>query len=482
MNDIRTNYSLLCDFYELTMANGYLICGIKDKIAYFDVFFRTNPDNGGFVIAAGLEEVINYVQNIRFTEDDLNYLRSKKIFDERFIEYLKHFRFTGDIFAVPEGTVVFANEPIMIVRAPIIEAQFLETYVLATLNFQSLIATKANRIARAANGHPVSEFGARRAHGGESALLGARAAYIAGCVSTSCTLTDRFYGAPASGTMAHSWIEMFDDELTAFKTYCEIYPENVVLLVDTYNVQKSGVPNAIKAFNEVLVPKGYRPKGIRIDSGDISYESKKAREQLDQAGFQDCMIVASNSLDEFIISDLWRQGARVDSFGVGERLITSKSSPVLDGVYKLAAVEKSDGTIIPKIKISENIAKITTPHFKKVYRLYDNESHKALADVLCVHDEIIDSALPYEIFDPDATWKRKTLTNFSVRDLLVPVFAKGKLVYQSPALKDIRSYCVDEVNTLWDEVKRFENPHHYYVDLSEKLWNIKNDLLSSNRK
>jgi nicotinate phosphoribosyltransferase len=482
MKNIRSNYTMLCDFYELTMANGYFVKGMKDKIAYFDVFFRTFPDQGGFVIAAGLEEVIKYIQNLHFTADDIEFLRSKKIFNEEFLKYLENFKFTGDIYAVPEGTVVFANEPMMIVRAPVIEAQFIETYVLTSLNYQSLIATKANRVVRASEGKVVSEFGARRAHGPESALLGARAAYIGGCDSSSNTLADRDFGVPSSGTMAHSWVEMFDDELSAFKAYCEIYPENTVLLVDTYNIEKSGIPNAIKAFNEVLVPKGYRPKGIRIDSGDIAYESKRARKMLDEAGFQDCKIVASNSLDEYLITDLILQNASVDFFGVGERLITSKSSPVLDGVYKLVAVEDEEGNITPKIKISENIGKITTPHYKKVYRLYDRETNKALADLITVYDEVIDDTKPLLIFDPIATWKQKTLTNFYARELLVPIFKGGELVYQLPTLEEIKDYAQKEVDTLWEEVKRFENPHRYYVDLSQKLWDIKNELLLAQKR
>lgn len=473
----QLNYTLLCDFYELTMGNGYLKSGHKDRMTYFDVFFRDVPDKGGFAIAAGLEQVIDYIEKLHFSKADIEFLRSKGVFCEEFLEYLSAFKFTGDIYAVPEGTPIFPSEPFMIVRAPAIEAQFIETFVLLTLNHQSLIATKSNRIVRAANGRAVTEFGSRRAQGPDGALLGARAAYIAGCAGSACTLADMTFKVPAGGTMAHSWIQMFDDEYLAFKAYCEIYPENATLLVDTYNVLKSGVPNAIRAFKEVLVPRGYRPAGIRLDSGDITYLSKKARKMLDDAGFADCKIVASNSLDEYIIRDLLLQGAKVDSFGVGERLITSKSDPVFGGVYKLCAIEDESGNIVPKIKISENAAKITTPHFKKVYRLYSRDTGKAIADLLCVYDETIDETQPLEIFDPDFTWKRKTLTNFTARELLVPIFKNGERVYSSPSVDDIRTYCKQQVGTLWEEVKRFENPHHYYVDLSKKLWNVKQCLL-----
>lgn len=471
------NYTLLCDFYELTMANGYLQTGMNKQICYFDVFFRDVPDGGGFAIAAGLEQIIDYIQNLRFTPEDVDFLRGKGIFSEEFLHYLMNFRFTGDIWAVPEGTPIFPGEPFLTVRAPAIEAQFIETYVLLILNHQSLIATKSNRIVRAAQGRPVSEFGSRRAQGSHGAVLGARASYIAGCAGTACTLADRLYGTPAGGTMAHSWVQMFPDEYSAFKTYCEIYPHSATLLVDTYNVLKSGLPNAIRAFQEVLLPQGITHCAIRLDSGDLTYLSRKARKMLDAAGLTDCKIVASNSLDEYIIRDLLLQGAQIDSFGVGERLITSKSEPVFGGVYKLSAVEDAAGTILPKIKISENPAKITNPHFKRVYRLFENDTGKAIADLICVHDEVLDPSKPLELFDPEATWKRKTLTDFSVRELLVPVFRSGKLVYQSPSIEEIRDWCTREVDSLWDEVKRFENPHNYYVDLSQRLWDIKQKLL-----
>lgn len=477
----KTNYTMMCDFYEITMANGYFESGMKDMITYFDVFFRNIPDDGGFAIFCGLQRIIEYIENLHFTEDDIEYLRRKKTFSEGFLNYLRDFKFTGDIYSVKEGTPIFPGEPILTVRGNAIEAQFIETYLLAVINHESLIATKASRIVRAAQGRAISEFGARRAHGAESATQGARAAYIAGCVGTSNTLTDRLYGVPATGTMAHSWVLMFDSEYEAFKVYCERYPDNALLLVDTYDVLRHGVPNAIKAFNDILVPLGKRPKGIRLDSGDIAYQSKKARKLLDEAGFPDCKIFASNSLDEYIIRDLLIQGAAIDSFGVGERLITSKSSPVFGGVYKLCAVEDEKGIIIPKIKISENVEKITTPHFKKLYRLVDKSNNKAIADLICVYDEVIDESMPYELFDPQATWKRKIITDFKAVELHNVIFKNGKKVYKEPNVEEIKKYCAQQLDTMWDEVKRFENPHEYYVDLSQKLWDIKNNLLKRNK-
>lgn len=473
----QSNYTLLCDFYELTMGNAYFENGMGDRRVYFDLFFRNVPDGGGFAIAAGLEQVVQYIKNLHFSESDIAFLRKKKIFSEAFLSSLRDFRFTGDLYAVPEGTPVFPHEPILTVCAPAIEAQLIETFLLLSINHQSLIATKANRIVRAAKGRPVSEFGSRRAQGADGAVLGARAAYIAGCAGTACTLTDRVYGVPAGGTMAHSWVQMFDSELDAFRTYCKIYPHNATLLVDTYHVLKSGVPNAIRAFQEILLPQGIEECAIRIDSGDITYLSKKARKMLDEAGLTKCKIVASNSLDEHIIETLLEQGAQIDSFGVGERLITSKSEPVFGGVYKLCAVEDEQSRIIPKIKISENTTKITTPHFKKVYRLYEKESGKAIADQLCVYDETLDETKPLELFDPEATWKRKLVTDFTARELLVPVFRNGECVYDLPDIETIRNYCAEQIDLLWDEVKRFENPHTYYVDLSQKLWDIKDRLL-----
>ncbi|UWG99329.1 nicotinate phosphoribosyltransferase [Dehalobacter sp. DCM] len=474
------NAAMLCDFYEFTMSNGYYKNGLYKKNVYYDVIFRSVPDEGGFAIAAGLEQLMNYLENLHFTEEDITFLRSKKIFDAEFLSYLSDFRFSGDVYAVPEGTPVFPNEPVLTVKAPAIEAQIIETFTLLTLNHQSLIATKANRIVRAAEGRAVLEFGSRRAQGFDGAVIGARAAYIGGCSGTACTLTDQLYGVPAKGTMAHSWVQMFDTEYEAFKAYCQLYPHNTTLLVDTYNTLKSGVPNAIRAFKDVLVPMGITDFGIRLDSGDIAYLSKKARKMLDEAGMPQCKIVASNSLDEYLIRDLLLQGAKIDIFGVGERLITSKSSPVFGGVYKLVAIEQDDGTIVPKIKISENTNKITNPHFKKVYRLYDKESGKAFADQLCIYNETIDEEKELRLFDPNAVWKTKTIVNFTAKELLVPIFKQGKKIYQSPSIDEINAYCKQQVDLLWDEVKRFENPHKYYVDLSQKLWDTKHALLESN--
>lgn len=471
------NYTLLCDFYELTMGGGYFKNGLADRVTYFDVFFRNVPDNGGFAVCAGLEQIINYINNLHFDKRDIDFLRSKGLFDEDFLAYLADLRFTGDIYAIPEGTPIFPGEPILTVRAPAVQAQLIETYVLLELNHQSLIATKANRIVRAAKGRPVLEFGSRRAHGASAAIVGARAAYIGGCAGTACTVTEEQFGVPAGGTMAHSWIQMFDTEYEAFCTYCRMYPHGVVLLVDTYNTLESGVPNAIRAFKEILVPQGINDFGIRLDSGDIAYLTKKARKMLDDAGLTTAKIVVSNALDEYLINDLLSQGACIDTFGVGERLITAKSDPVFGAVYKLAALENPDGTIVPKIKLSENTSKITTPHFKKVYRYYDRATGKALADEMCLHDETVDTASPHTIFDPAETWKTKTLENFDARELLVPIFKNGKQVYTSPSAKEIRAYCLAQIDTLWDEVTRFENPHNYYVDLSQKLWDIKMNLI-----
>lgn len=472
------NLSMLCDFYELTMSNGYFKNGFYKKNVYFDLFFRKVPDNGGFAVTAGLEQVIEYIKDLHFEENDIAYLRNKGIFDEQFLDYLRNFRFSGDIYAIPEGTPVFPNEPILTVKAPAIEAQLIETFLLVTLNHQSLIATKANRIVRAAQGRTVLEFGSRRAQGASGAVDGARAAFIGGCSGTACTLTDELYGVPAGGTMAHSWVQMFDSEYDAFRTYCELYPDNPTLLVDTYNTLKSGIPNAIKVFKEVLLPQGKTDFSIRLDSGDISYLSKKARKMLDEAGLTGCKITVSNSLDEYLIRDLMMQGAQIDTFGVGERLITSSSSPVFGGVYKLVAVENEIGEIVPKIKVSENTTKITNPHFKKVYRYYDNESGKAIADELCLYDEEVDASKPRTIFDPNATWKTKTITDFTVKELQVPIFKNGECVYNSPSINEIAEYCREQVSLLWDEVKRFENPHNYYVDLSKKLYEIKSILLN----
>ena len=480
--DRKLNMTMLCDFYELTMGNGYFQCGFADKITYFDAFFRSVPDKGGFAIAAGLEQMIDYIEDLHFTAEDIDYLRSRKLFSEEFLEYLRDFKFTGDVWAIPEGTPVFPREPLVTVRARAIEAQLIETFVLLTLNHQSLVATKANRIVRAARGKAVMEFGSRRAQGSAAAIDGARAAYIAGCVGTACTISDQLYGTPALGTMAHAWVQMFDSEYEAFKTYCELYPTNATLLVDTYNTLKSGIPNAIRVFNEVLKPKGITKCGIRLDSGDIAYLTREARRMLDEAGWETCKITVSNSLDEYLIRDLWNQDAKIDAFGVGERLITAKSEPVFGGVYKLVAVEDENGSVTPKIKISENVGKITVPHFKKVYRFYDRESGKAIADYLTVHDETVDDSGVLEIFDPEATWKRKPVYNFKARELMVPIYEGGRLVYDRPSLDEIKAYCAEQVDTLWDEYKRFENPQTYYVDLSQKLYDIRQELLHEGGK
>ena len=474
------NYTMLCDFYELTMGNGYFESGLGDKITYFDLFYRTVPDGGGFAIAAGLEQAVDYIRNLHFSEEDIAYLRGRGMFSEPFLSYLRDFKFTGDVWAVPEGTPMFPREPIMVIRAPAIQAQLLETFLLLTINHQSLIATKANRIVRAAEGRVVLEFGSRRAQGPDAAILGARAAYIGGCAGTACVLSDQIYGVTAGGTMAHAWVQMFPTQLDAFRAYCKTYPENATLLVDTYDTLRSGVPDAIRAFNEVLKPLGITKCGIRLDSGDMAYLTKCARKMLNDAGWTECKITCSNSLDEHLIKGLLHQGACIDSFGVGERLITSKSEPVFGGVYKLAAVENDAGEIIPKIKISENVGKITNPHFKKLYRFYGNDTGKAIADYLCVHDETVDDSQDITIFDPETTWKRKRVYNYTARELQAPVFLGGKLVYQLPTLQEIQDYCKKEVDALWDEVKRFDNPHTYYVDLSQKLWDIKYQLLREN--
>ena len=467
---------MLCDYYELTMGNGYFRKGMGEQKVYFDLFFRKVPDGGGFAIAAGLEQVVEYIQNLHFDDEDIEYLRGRNMFDEDFLEYLRNFRFTGDIYAVPEGTPVFPREPLITVRADAIQAQLLETFLLLSINHQSLIATKASRIVRSAEGRAVMEFGSRRAQGADAAILGARAAYISGCSGTACTVTDELYGVKALGTMAHSWVQMFDSEYEAFKAYCELYPDNAVLLVDTYNTLSSGIPNAIRAFNEVLRPRGITKCGIRLDSGDLCYLTQKARAMLDEAGWESCTITVSNALDEYLIQDLLRQGAKIDAFGVGERMITASSEPVFGGVYKLMAVEDAEGNIHPRIKISENVVKITVPSFKRVYRFYDANG-KAVADYLTLRHETVDDTKPLEIFDPENTWKRKTLEHFTARELQVPVFLNGELVYDLPSLEEIRAYCRRELDTLWDEVKRFDNPHQYYVDFSQELWDLRDRLL-----
>lgn len=476
------NMTMLMDFYELTMSNGYLNKGLGDKIVYFDVYFRKIPENAGYAIMAGLEQVIEYIKGLKFDSEDINYLRELNIFSESFLEYLKNFKFTGNIYSFEEGTPIFPNEPIMTVKAKVIEAQLIETMILLTINHQSLIATKASRICKAAKGRTVLEFGARRAQGYDGAIYGARAAYIGGADATATTLVGETLGIPAVGTMAHSWVQLFEDEYEAFKAYAEIYPNSTTLLVDTYSVLESGVINAIRVAKEVIEPLGGRLKGIRLDSGDMAYLSIEARKMLDEAGLTDCKIVASNSLDEHTITSLLNQGAQIDSFGVGERLVTSKAEPVFGGVYKLVAVENNKGEIMPRIKLSENVEKVSNPGYKRVYRFFDKDSNKALADLITLHDEVIDENVPYEIFDPIHIWKKKTLTNFYIKELQVPIFIDGNLVYNSPKLDRIKDYAKQQLNTLWKEIKRFENPHTYYVDLSKKLWDVKTELIEKMRK
>ncbi|MBQ3185712.1 MAG: nicotinate phosphoribosyltransferase [Firmicutes bacterium] len=473
----KLNLTMLTDFYEITMANGYHSSGMADDIAYFDMFFRKIPDGGGYAIFAGLEQVIEYLKNLEFTDEDIEYLRSKKLFNEEFLEYLANFEFKCDVWAVPEGSIVFPHEPLITVRGPVMQAQFVETMILLLINHQSLIATKASRIVRSAAGRPVMEFGTRRSHSTAAAIYGARASYIGGCAGTACTVADRDFGIPALGTMAHSWVQMYDDEYEAFKKYAEIYPTNCTLLVDTYDVLKSGVPTAIKVFKEMKPAK----MGIRIDSGDIAYLTKKARKMLDDAGLQECSIVVSNSLDEYIIRDVINEGACIDSFGVGERLVTASSQPVFGGVYKLSALEK-DGQMIPKIKVSENVEKITNPGFKSLYRLYSKDDDRMLADVITLDSEVIPEEDGYEIFDPSAVWKRKKVDNFYAKNMRVQIFDKGKCVYDSPSIDEIKAYCQKELNSIWDEMKRFENPQTYYVDLSYDLWKLKNDMLTAAKK
>lgn len=474
---MNNKLELVADFYEFTMSNGFFVKNMNNKIAYFDVFFRKIPDNGGYVIVAGLEQVIDYIKNLKFDSEDIDYLRKQNKFSEDFLNYLKDFKFTGDIWAIPEGTIVFPNEPLITVRAPIVEAQILETMLLLTINHQSLIATKTSRIVNAAKNIPVMEFGARRAHGINAAVLGARASIIGGAIGTSCTLSAMEFDVPASGTMAHSWVQSFDSEYEAFKAYAELYPNDCTLLIDTYNTIESGLPNAIKVFEDVLKPLGIRPKAVRLDSGDLAYLSKKVRKILDENGYPDCKICATNSLDEYLITSLLKQDAKIDSFGVGENLITAKSEPVFGGVYKLVAIEENK-VITPKIKISENSIKVTNPSFKKVYRFYDKNNNKALADIITLYDEVIPTD-SYTIFDPQDPWKKKTLTNYIVRPLQEKIFENGKLIYKNPCLKEIAKYAKKELDTMWDEIKRLENPHEYYVDLSENLWNLKHDMLNN---
>ncbi len=476
MQNISMNKcDLLFDFYEIAQSNGFFVNGIDETVVWFDMFYRPAKELGGFCIMAGVETFAQYIKNLNFSEEDLEFLKSKGM-NDAFIEYLRNFKFTCDIWTVPEGTPIFANEPVIKVHGSIIQAQMLETIILLTVNHQSLIATKANRIVRAAQGREIIEYGSRRAHGIAAALNGARSAYIGGCCATTNVSASKQYSIPLFGSMSHTWVHMFDSEYEAFTAFAKLYPDDCVLLIDTYDTMDKGLPNAIKAFNDVLVPMNKRPKGVRIDSGDLAYLSKKIRRVLNEAGFPDCNIYACNSLDEYIIRDMLQNGARIDTFLVGERLITSASNPVMNGVYKLSAIEK-DGQIIPKIKISDNVSKITTPYPKLLWRLFDNETGKAIADVLTMEDEDLSDCNEYELFDPDYTWKKKTVTDFVARQLLVKIFDNGKLIYSFPTPKDIRNYCAEQIDTLWEEVVRFEYPHNYYVDLSQKLWNKKHELI-----
>ena len=476
MLDVKRNLTTIMDFYELTMAAGYLEEGYEDKISVFDMFFRKVPDGGGYAIMAGLAQFIEAIDNLSFTEADIEYLRGTHVFNEKFLDYLRSFSFHCNVWAIEEGTPIFPQEPIVTVEGPSIECQLIETLLLVTFNHQCLIATKSSRIVRAAAGRPVMEFGARRSQGYDAAYYGARASYIGGCGSTSCVMAARDFGIPASGTMAHSWVQMFPSEYDAFKKYAQLYPDACVLLVDTYSVTKSGIPNAIKVFDEVLKPMGKRPKGVRIDSGDIAYLSKKARQMLDEAGYPDCTVCASNSLDEYLVRDLILQGARVDSFGIGENMITARSNPVFGGVYKLAAVKEDDGSYTPKIKVSESMEKLTIPGLKKVWRIYDSDG-KAMADYVTLADEVVDTKYGITLFDPVETWKERTYVNCTAKCLSTPIYVGGKRVYESPALADIQKFCKAQIATLWDEVTRFENPHCYYVDLSQTLWDLRQNLL-----
>lgn len=473
-----SDLSMLTDFYEFTMANGFFEKGCKDRIAYFDVFFRRIPEDGGFAVFAGLEQVIDYIENLEFSEENIEYLRKLDIFSEEFLEYLKNFEFECDVWSFEEGETIYPGEPIMIIRGPIIQTLLMETLILLTVNHQSLIATKSRRINNVTQGKPVMEFGARRAHGYSASIYGARAAYIGGCSGTSNTLAAKKFDIPALGTMAHSWVQSFDTEYKAFKEYALAYPDNCNLLIDTYDVLKQGVPNAIKVFDEYVTPKGFRPTGVRIDSGDIAYLSKRVRKMLDEAEYEDVPITVSNSLDEYIILSLCRQKAKIDSFGIGERLITAKSEPVFGFVYKLVGIEDEPGKIIPKIKVSENVEKITTPGFKKVFRFYSNEDDAPLADLVTLHDEDYTDTDEVEIFDPIHTWKRQTLKNYTAKSMLKRIYDKGKLVYKLPSIDEIQERCTHAVDILWEEQKRIEYPHSYYVDLSLDLWNLKERLLN----
>ena len=476
--DIKRNITLLMDFYELTMSNGYFINNLKDDIAVFDLFYRKNPDDAAYSIFVGLEDIINYILNLHFDDEDINYLKSLNIFNDNFLNYLRNFKFSGDLYAFKEGSIVYPNVPLVTVVAPLIDCQLLETALLATVNHETLIATKANRIVLASKGRSVSDFGARRAHNIDSALYGAKAAYIGGVNSTATTLAGQLFNIPVSGTMAHSWVMAFDSEYEAFLSYAKLYPSNTILLIDTYDVINSGLKNAIKVAKDYLIPNGYKLKGVRIDSGDLAYLSKKTRKILDENGLNDTIIIASNSLDEYKISSLIEQGAKLDSFGVGENLITSKSDPVFGGVYKLAGIYKNN-VLEPKIKISATLEKITNPSFKEVYRLY-NEENKAIGDLLTLKDEIIDENT--QIVDPLKPWKKIDLKQFKIKKMHHKIFEKGKLIYEIPSILDTRNYVRYQIdNELWDEEKRFVLPHTHYLDFSKALYDLKIKLIEENK-
>ena len=474
------NLTMMTDLYQLTMMYGYYKIGMRNNLATFDMFYRSKGESTSYAVMAGLEQLMDYIENLRFDEDSLAYLRGLNIFDEDFLTELKNFSFHGDVYAVPEGTIVFSNEPLIRVTAPIFEAQLVETALLNIINHQTLIATKANRVVQAAEGGTVMEFGLRRAQGPDAGIYGARAAIIGGCRSTSNVLTGQMYNIPIAGTHAHSWVMSFPDEITAFRKYAEMFPTSCLLLVDTYDTLRSGVPNAITVFNE-LREKGFEPRGIRLDSGDLAYLSREARKMLDDAGFPNAIICASGDLDENLIRDLKLQGACIDTWGVGTKLITSEDCPSLGGVYKLAA-ETIDGRVIPKMKVSENPVKITNPGIKKLYRIYDNASGKAVADLIALEHELYDTSRPLTIYDPINTWKSMTLTNYSMKELQVPIFKNGKRVYESPSLAEIQKHCQEDLDTFWDQYKRLLNPHRYKVDLSDSLWMLKNSMLSGYRR
>lgn len=479
---MERNLSMVMDFYELTMSNGYFNDGVKDVMAVFDVFYRKNPDNGGFSVFAGLEQIVEYIENLKFSEEDIEYLKSQNLFNTEFLDYLKNFKFRGDIYSLPEGKVMYPGEPIITVVAPLIDAQLIETAILLQVNHQSLVATKTRRIVKAADGRAVSDFGARRAHNMDAAVYGARAAYIGGAVGTATVLAGQMFDIPISGTMAHSYIMFYKDEFTAFKKYAECYPDSTTLLVDTYDVLKSGVPNAIRVAKEVLEPMGKRLKGVRIDSGDLAYLTKRTRKMLDAAGLTDCNIIISNSLDEFTITSILSQGGCVDSFGVGERLITAKSEPVFGAVYKLAAVMDENGEFDPRIKVSENVEKITNPGLKKVYRIIDGEG-RAIADMIARADEEIDMSKPFRYVDPNKPWKNRFFENCRAEELQIPVIKNGEVVYKKPSLNEISEFVKQQLSEeIWEEEQRFENPHIHYMDMTPNYYELKMQLLNDSRK